>query len=151
MGASHRLASMNKATSKPERMKPEYRQVRFWAGCPLGGWPVAFGVVTSCNPNGVTVSAAENAQAVGALRAVLEAEGLAFFEVTGGSADLTHAEPGFGIAASLDFCLALGRRWEQEAIFWVAQGVVFLVGCRDEPHEKIGTWEGLLEGGMRDD
>jgi hypothetical protein len=132
-------------------MKPEYRQVRFQALHPLDGWPVEFGVVTPCNPNGVTAGAAKNARAVGALRAVLEAEGLAFFEVTGGSADLAHAELGFGIVASLDVCLALGRRWEQEAIFWVAQGVVSLVGCHDELRERIGTWESLLEGRMRDD
>ena len=30
-------------------MKPEYRQVRFRADFPLGGWPVAFGVVSLIN------------------------------------------------------------------------------------------------------
>jgi len=104
-----------------------------------------FGVVTPCNPNGVTVSAAKNAGAVGVLLTVLEAEGLAFFEVTGGSADFAHAEPGFGIVASFDFCLALGKRWEQEAFFGVEQGVVFLVKSTDETREVIGDWDGLLE------
>ena len=39
-------------------MNPAFSHARFQASMPEGGWPGAFGVVTACNPDGVTVSEA---------------------------------------------------------------------------------------------
>ena len=77
---------------------------------PEGAFPAAFGIVTACNPDAVTVSEAANVEATERLRARLVAEGWDFFPVTGGSADFTHAEPGFGIVTSRDEIVAFGAR-----------------------------------------
>lgn len=125
-------------------MNPAYRHVCFRGSKPEKGWADAFGVVTAYNPDGVTVSGAENERALAGLRAELVARGFPFFEVTGGPADFSHAEPGFGIQATLEECLALGRRWRQEAVFWVEEGTVTLISCTDDIQHMIGEWADLL-------
>ena len=69
-----------------------------------------------------------------------------FFPVTGGSADFVHAEPGFGIALNTRAeAVALGRRWRQEAVFWVEDGEVELVPCGDGKTSVVGAWSDLAE------
>ncbi len=107
-------------------MNPAYFQARFRAELPHGGLPESFGIVTACNPGGKTAGAVANTAAMDSLRDLIESNGWVRFPVTGGSPDFQHAEPGFGILAELDDCLALGRVFRQEAIFWVERGQVYL-------------------------
>jgi Protein of unknown function (DUF3293) len=127
-------------------MNPAYQQVRFKAELPEGGLPMRFGIVTACNPDGRSTSAAENAAATEALRGELTGGAEVFFPVTGGSADFVHAEPGFGIALNTRAeSVALGRRWRQEAVFWIEAGEVELVPCGDGESSVIGAWSDLAE------
>ena len=127
-------------------MNPAYQRVRFKAELPEGGLPVRFGLVTAYNPDGRPASDAENAAATEALRAELAGGAAVFFPVTGGSADFVHAEPGFGIALNTRAeAVALGRRWRQEAVFWVEAGEVELVPCGDEESLIVGAWCDLAE------
>lgn len=127
-------------------MNPAYQQVRFKAELPEGGLPVRFGIVTACNPDGRAATAVDNAAATEALRVELVGGAEVFFPVTGGSADFVHAEPGFGIALkSRAEAVALGRRWRQEAVFWVEGGKVELVPCGDGKTSIVGTWGDLTE------
>lgn len=41
-------------------MNPAYRHARFRADLPHGGLSESFAVITACNPDGKTISAAEN-------------------------------------------------------------------------------------------
>jgi len=127
-------------------MNPAYHRVRFKAELPEGGLPVRFGIVTACNPDGRSASDTENAAATEALRAELAGGAEVFFPVTGGSADFVHAEPGFGISLNTRAeAVALGRRWRQEAAFWVEAGEVELVPCGDGESSFIGAWSDLTE------
>lgn len=127
-------------------MNPGYQDVRFRAELPVAGLPAAFGVVTACNPDGVTVSAKENDQATDALRSALTAENHFFFPVTGGSPDFSHSEPGFGVLfKSFEEAVSWGRRYQQEAVFWVEEGSVQLVPCDGTAPVELGTWQSLAE------
>jgi len=127
-------------------MNPGYQDVRFRAELPAAGVPAAFGVVTACNPNGHTVAKGENHQATAALRSALSAENHFFFPVTGGSPDFSHAEPGFGVLfKSMEEAVSWGRRYQQEAIFWINEGNVQLVPCDGAAPVELGTWQTLAE------
>lgn len=122
-------------------MNPAYSTTRFRAELPHGGLPVRFGVVTACNPDGLSRSNRENDAATAALREELQAAGATFFPVTGGSPDFAHAEPGFGIVlGSPDEAIAQGRRWRQEAVFWVEYGAVSLRSCSSAEAVPLGSW-----------
>lgn len=127
-------------------MNPSYRTTRFLAELPRGGMPVRFGVVTACDPVGKPRADAENDTATATFQNELLREGVTFFPVTGGSPDFSHAEPGFGIVlGSLEEALALGRRWQQEAVFWVEYGEVLLCSCTSEETVHIGKWSERAE------
>jgi hypothetical protein len=127
-------------------MNPAYLQARVQAELPLGGLPENFGIVTACNPYGKPVSAEANAAANEMLRDQLENFGWPYFPVTGGSADSSHAEPGFGVIAGEIDCVALGRVFKQEAIFWVNRGHVFLMPCSGQRARGIELWSNLAIG-----
>ncbi len=121
-------------------MNPDYIDVRFLTETPADTLPGEFGIITACNPNGRTVAAKENAQATESLRIALNEENLIFFPVTGGSSDFTHTEPGFGVLfASREEAISWGRRYRQEAIFWIANGTVSPITskCTTCDHFKV--------------
>ena len=130
-------------------MNPAYSAARFRATLPNSGLPAVFGVVTAWNPDGRDASPAENEAATARLLSsighCLSPIAPAPFPVTGGSADFTHAEPGFGIVADRSTCLALGREFRQEAIFWIKRGTVHLISCADGTSLPLGSWRDLAE------
>lgn len=127
-------------------MNPAYAHVRFRAELPKGGLPERFGIVTAWNADGITSDKASNNAANARLQAILQAEALPHFPVTGGSPDFTHAEPGFGIIADQARILALGREFRQEAVFWVDRGSVHLCPRAAAPLQVIGLWNELATG-----
>jgi hypothetical protein len=127
-------------------MNPGYHNVRFRAELPAAGLPSAFGVVTACNPDGRTVTDEENLQATETLRSALTADGHFFFPVTGGSPDFAHREPGFGVLfKSSEQAVSWGRRYQQEAVFWVEEGSVQLVPCDGSASVELGAWQSLAD------
>ena len=127
-------------------MNSDYQRVRFRAEPPETGLPAVFAVVTACNPNGKSVTQEHNAIATKTLRDALKQARLVFFPVTGGAPDFSHAEPGFGIVLSnVEEAVEWGRRFRQEAVFWVVRGRVHLVCCAagDGGGLDIGAWEEL--------
>jgi hypothetical protein len=127
------------------RMKQEFQQTRFLVH-DLSRVPTTFGIVTACNPDGVTVSDEQNVAATECLRSALVNAGFYFFAVTGCSPDFRHQEPGFGITTDdRENIVKIGRNWQQEAIFWVEGGIVHLVSCRDPEVVTLGQWSALAQ------
>jgi hypothetical protein len=127
-------------------MNPGYANVRFQAELPQAGLPASFGVITSCNPDGKTAPTKQNQQATETLRSTLTAENHFFFPVTGGSPDFSHAEPGFGVLfKSPEEAVSWGRRFQQEAVFWIKEGSVQLVPCDGTAPIELGSWQSLAE------
>ncbi|CAN5895012.1 hypothetical protein BH11VER1_BH11VER1_01920 [soil metagenome] len=109
----------------------------------MNALPESFGIVTAWNPDGISADVASNQIASARLQSMLQAEALPCFPVTGGSADFAHVEPGFGIIADQSRIVEFGRRFRQEAVFWINRGAVQLCPCNDAPTQIIGTWNEL--------
>lgn len=125
-------------------MNPGYQNVRFRAVIPDALKSKNFGVITACNPDGRTASDAQNEIATQQLKSQLVHEGLVHFPVTGGSPDFSHAEPGFGVVwDSPDEAVDWGRKFRQEAVFWIEDGIVHLLSCTGDQSLCVGTWQEL--------
>ncbi len=131
-------------------MDTNYDEAHFRAEVPIAGLPAAFGVVTAYNPYGKKASPQENLMATESLRRDLMSEGYFFFPVTGGSADFSIAEPGFGVNfPSCEVAIEWGDRYKQDAIFWITDGRIQLVYCDEQPSQEIGVWDILAEPDAR--
>ena len=123
-------------------MNPAYRTAVF--RCAIGINDIRhprFAIVTACNPRDRVCSDAENRLADEAMLKELDAKGCWRFRVIGGSPDFQHQEPGWGVATdSMNEAAALGRRWEQAAVFWVDHDALHLVDCSDGGYETLGSW-----------
>jgi len=137
-------------SSRPEHfmqgMKEEYREVRF--RCERADVPSSFVIVTAHNPDGIITDEHENQRSDERLRNKLDAIGFEYFPVTGGSADFSHAEPGHGVVCSREEALEIAREFDQQAIFEVREGKVFLISALPSPEadEELGKWEELVVG-----
>jgi len=99
--------------------------------------PDSFAIITAWNPNGLDAALAENEAADEALHALLTqgldptAEALGSLDVpfrcTGGNADRSHVEPGWGAAIEFDRAVALATRFQQVGFFWIEAGQLYLV------------------------
>ena len=125
-------------------LKDEYRQVHF--RCDQAVLPTSFFIVTAHNPDGTTVDAEANQRADEELRAEIRHLGYEAFGVTGGNADFTHAEPGWGFPCTREEALSLARRFRQDAVFEIREGQVILISALESPtpDEAIGAWGDLV-------
>lgn len=101
-------------------------------------WPADFAIITACDPDGVEASPARNRAADATLEAELRAAGLRLHRITGGSADGSHLEPGWGVPIGLPGAVEFGRRHRQVAVFVVRAGRLALVDCADGAAEDLG-------------
>lgn len=110
-------------------LREAFMKARFRGEEPEGGWPKQFGVVTACNPDGVTIPETSNAELTRRFEESLLGEGMVIFPMTGYDPDSDHAEPGYGVVCGKDEMLRLGREREQVAVFRVKDGQVWLLSC----------------------
>ena len=65
--------------------------------------------------------------------------GHGFMRISGGSLDGRHLEPGFGVwTLDAEALRELGQVWEQDAIFWIADGMVSMIACGDGSLHEVG-------------
>jgi len=110
-------------------MKAEYLEACFLFDRPLRDLPTKFHIVTAHNPEGQNLDSAANEELDRRLFERLEKLGISSFRATGGSRDMSHREPGYGIKSSERLALAVGREFQQEAIISVDNGIVRLLDC----------------------
>jgi hypothetical protein len=91
-----------------------------------------FGIVTPCNPRGEKLLASANRRRLARLERRLAAAGLAYRPADGLSIDRRHCERGFAVAATRRDLVALGRAFDQLAVFWFDGSRFLLVWC-DRP------------------
>ena len=120
---------------------PEYLSTFFLADTPSGGWPENFHIITAHNP-GIIVNAEANAKADGNLQVELNHSGSRCFRITGCSPDLNHQEQGWGVSGlSEEQALVIGKKYGQNAIFSVANGILSVIGCLSGERIKVDSWE----------
>jgi Protein of unknown function (DUF3293) len=125
-------------------MKPQYLQTFFQTPCKPQPLPLEFIIITACNPEGRNYPQPENDRYDAGLAAHLTQQALSFWRVNGGSKDFSHVEPGYAVETDFKNGLQLGRRFKQEAIFWVRQGKLFLVECATGAETPMGTFESRI-------
>jgi hypothetical protein len=118
----------------------EYLDTVFQADLPASGLPAAFVILTACDPMGEVTSDLQNSIADEILRDELISRGIPHFRVTGGSPDFLHQEPGWAAIMSFQEGLDLGRRLRQLGIWWVVDGVLNLVDCKDGSVVPLGAF-----------
>ncbi len=69
--------------------------------------------------------------------------------VEGGSQDGSYRERGLGVIVDLETALAIGRLFEQEAIFWVERDQLSVVSCDSPERKEMGSWTERLRGPLR--
>jgi len=91
-----------------------------------------FGVVTACDPGGLSAGAAENRRRLALLAGRLERSGSPNLPADGWSIDGRHRELGFAIGAPRRELVELAKAFGQTAIFWFDGRRFLLVWC-DRP------------------
>ncbi len=123
---------------------PEYLTTCFTAKTPVNGWPDLFFIITPCNPYSMG-ERGDDADAIQTLSKQLTETGYWQHPVDGSSPDGKHLEAGFAIAGlSLKDALALGREYQQNAIFSVTLGQLKIHGCFDGTSAELGGYEERL-------
>ena len=111
----------------------------FSSDVPLERLPPAFGILTACNPGGGILLPHENHQREKDLEQQLVSMGHGFMRISGGSRDGRHLEPGCGVwTLDAEALRELGQVWEQDAIFWIADGMVSMIACGDGSRHEVG-------------
>ncbi len=82
------------------------------------GMDEPFAILTSHNPRGKVLDAADNTRRLGELEAELRSVGLDYLVMDGCSPDRSHCERSVAIKVDRSEALRIAERWEQIAIFW---------------------------------
>ena len=127
-----------------EGLNPFFATTVFQGVSPVGGWPAAFAIITACDPDAKKTDPAVNQSADFQLESELRIKGCRYWRVTGGSPDFAHAEPGYAAELPLSEALNIGRKYRQEAIFWIERDELIIVGCGSELRQELGSWSERL-------
>ena len=97
-----------------------------------------FAVLTAFNPHGRDHSAADNEERDRRLRAELTSRGLTWVCADGWAPDRSHREPGVAVVVDQATAQQIARAYEQSAIYWYDDGVIWLVGALVQaPPERL--------------
>jgi Protein of unknown function (DUF3293) len=122
----------------------EYLTTVFLAAVPEGGWPEAFHIITACNP-GEIVSDEVNVVADGRLREELECAVASCFRIFGCSPDLYHQEQSWGVVGlTNEEAVTISRKFGQNALFEIKEGVLTVVGCLSGERITLGTFHSRI-------
>jgi hypothetical protein len=110
-------------------MPPFYYQTRFKPDDLPTSLPGTFAIITAFATTGETWTDSENQAANAALRAELDSTDHLLGSLTGYSPVTGHAEPGFATLLSFEQACDLGLRYEQDAIYFISGGTLFVSLC----------------------
>ena len=127
-------------------MNPIYAKTRFRGGISQTDRPDTFAILTAFATTGEVWSEERNRDANAKLQRTLESISCWMIDATGYSPEDGHAEPGWAADIPLEIALQIGREFLQDAIFWVADGELFVVGCAagSQPW-SLGGFEARLD------
>lgn len=88
-----------------------------------------FAIITAHNPQGRILTACQNRLRDRALLRDIESLGVPYRAMIGASRDLSHMEKSWAVFLSREDSLALARRHQQNAIYYVAENQLELLPC----------------------
>lgn len=107
---------------------------------PPGPAPARFAVITAWNPTHRVVPVQRNHRADRRLDRELARRRLPHWRATGCSPDRDHCEPGWAVAVDFAGALALARQFDQLALWWIENGQLELIDCRDGSRRPLGRF-----------
>ena len=110
-------------------MNRVYFETRFAVNDTWGECPAEFAIVSAYATTGQTWTARETAAAHARLTNELNALGVWMRAITGYSPTTGHAEPGWAVALGFEAACELGRRYRQDAIYFVRDDVLSVSYC----------------------
>ena len=110
-------------------MQPDYFETRFQLGLPAESLPEHFAIITAYQPTGTKWPDERNEEANLRLKQELEQQEVLLGNATGYSPRTGHAEPGFAARLSFEQACDLGLRYEQDAIYFISSGTLFVSHC----------------------
>jgi hypothetical protein len=130
----------------PPDLHPAYLNVRFRGPWADRSYPDEFAIITAYATTGETWSGEQNRAADLELESELRATGSWMRRLTGYDPSTGHAEPGWAVELGFEAACDLGRRFQQDAIFWVSGNRVWVAKCGpDRQRMEIGEFVDLFE------
>ncbi len=117
-------------------MHPAYFDTYFRGERPDGSWPNSFAVLSAYATTGSTWSRERNVSADEALERALRERGGWLHRLVGYSPRTQHEEPSWASEMSLVEACDLGRRFAQDAIYFVEKDLLFVIQC-DVPDRSM--------------
>ncbi|SIO03955.1 DUF3293 domain-containing protein [Salinivibrio sp. ES.052] len=102
-----------------------YQSIAFHA--PQAPSTGAFAILTAFNPRSQPLSEKENQLRNARLAEEMERLGTRYWPMNGGAPDGSWFEPGFAVALEQSDAVALAKKWEQNAIYWVEADTLWLL------------------------
>lgn len=87
-------------------------------------------IITACNPYGEPQSTTLNNYLNRELAHELSAMPVEYSEICAGSKDFSYYEDSFLLECEYSKAIALGRKWQQNAVFWINDNQLYLCACR---------------------
>ncbi|USD65724.1 DUF3293 domain-containing protein [Vibrio sp. SCSIO 43136] len=106
-----------------------------------------FVVITACNPRSIKASEEINYQRNNQLREQINNENFIQLEV--GDAEKLWVEPSFCVEISLQNGLKLAQEFDQNALYYVENGQLWLISCCDE-RLNLGPFDQKVRKGKID-
>ncbi|NRA60226.1 MAG: DUF3293 domain-containing protein [Psychrobium sp.] len=95
-----------------------------------------FCVITGCNPLGKLLTASKNYCLNRELAHDLRQLNLSFSPLIAGNKTFSHVENSFKVSCDKAQAVALGRKWRQNAIYWIKDDLLYLLPCCINDHTE---------------
>jgi SAM-dependent methyltransferase len=108
-----------------------------------GNWPQAFAIITAFQTTGETWSAEKNESQNTILHQWLTEKQVWTQQLTGFLSQ--HSEPGWAVELPFEEACRIGDTFQQDAIFWVENGDLFVASCTAREKCRVGRWDAALD------
>jgi len=125
-------------------MNPAYFETHFRTEPEVNDWPAAFAILTGYATTGEVWTDQANQAADRALEEELCGTAAWLRRITGYSPKTDHCEPGWAVEIGLDAAIDIGRRFRQDALYYVTGDSLRVTSCNSGPSQS------QLVGGFRE-
>ncbi len=119
-------------------LHPAYSKVRFRGPWSDRSHPDEFAIITAYATTGATWPDERNRAAGLELENELRGTGCWMRRLTGYDPETGHAEPGWAVGIRFEEAMDLGRRFRQDAIFWISANRVWVAKCASDLQSAAG-------------
>lgn len=108
--------------------------------CQPFGLSERYAIITACNPKGEMLTDCENRARDYRLQKLMSQHKANYRCVYGCSPDLSYREKSWMVNLEKDQAIEVGKAFDQNAIYWVEDGLLFLTPClSSENEETVGA------------